>query len=205
MPQPTRGGRRKQRNREKLVAAARTVMSRKGVDTTTIAEITDEADLGFGTFYNHFESKEEIVDEVLRVGLEALGASLDALTQDMEDAAVVLATSVRHVLAIPDRDPVFAWFVLRTPDASARVLQQLRHRAERDVERGVKAGRFRIYDSQSLAIALSGLLLEGSRAKLLGIASPEIDTHLSAYALRLLGIDEDEALALARAPLPPLP
>ena len=45
--------------------AARVVMADKGVEATTIQEITDAADVGFGTFYNHFESKEVLIDELV--------------------------------------------------------------------------------------------------------------------------------------------
>lgn len=179
-------------------------MARKGVDAATIAEITEEADLGFGTFYNHFASKEAIVDEVLASGLESLGRGLDRLTEGMEDPARILATAVRHLLAVADRDPVFAWFVLRAPNASTQLTQHFLHRAERDVDRGRREGRFVIHDPTSLAIAILGMILEGTRAKLVGTATSSIDEHLAAYALRLLGIDEAEAHELARAPLAPI-
>ncbi len=200
---PTRGSRRKQRNRDRLIAAAASVMSRKGVDAATIAEITEEADLGFGTFYNHFESKELIVDAVLASGLEDLGNTLDRLTENIDDPALVLATALRHMLATADRDPIFAWFVLRMPDASTRLTQHFRHRAERDVGLGLQANRFTVRDPSSLGVALGGMILEGMRAKLSGAATDDIDCHLAAYALRLLGVDEDEAAKLARVPLPP--
>lgn len=201
---PTRGSRRKQRNRERLVAAAEAVLSRKGVDATTIAEITEEADLGFGTFYNHFESKEAIVDEVLSTGLEALGAALDKMTEGMDDPAEVLSVAIRHVLAITERNPVFGWFVLRTPDASARLTQHLRQRAERDIRRGLEKGRFRIEDPDALTVAMNGIILEGTRVKLAGTQTADLDSQLTAYCLRLFGLDESEAAAVARTPLPPI-
>ncbi len=201
---PTRGSRRKRRNRERLVAAAASVMSRKGVDAATIAEITEQADLGFGTFYNHFESKERIVDAVLSSGLEELGEGLDRLTKDMDDPALRLATAVRHLLATADRDPIFAWFVLRMPDASTRLAKHFRHRAQRDVTLGVDSKRFTVDDRTSLGVALGGMILEGMRAKLSGSATNDVDPHLAAYALRLLGVPGGEADQLARTPLPPL-
>lgn len=201
---PTRGSRRKQRNRERLITAAAAIMARKGVDAATIAEITEEADLGFGTFYNHFESKEAIVDEVLATGLDDLGDAIDRLTENMEDPARVLSTAIRHLLATADRNPVFAWFVLRMPDASRQFMQHFRHRAERDVRRGVEAGRFRVEEPQSLAVALAGIILEGTRAKLSDTQPAQIDEHLAAYCLRLLGVDEAEATELARMRLPPM-
>ena len=64
-PPSDRRTRRREQTREKLVRAARVVFARKGIDNTRINEITEEADVGFGSFYNHFDSKEAIVEAVL--------------------------------------------------------------------------------------------------------------------------------------------
>ena len=80
--QPTgRHARRRELTRAKLVAAARTLFARQGVDNTRINEITDEADVGFGSFYNHFASKEAIVEAVLEETIAAQGAAIEALTE----------------------------------------------------------------------------------------------------------------------------
>jgi AcrR family transcriptional regulator len=47
--------RRREQTRAKLVEAARTLFARHGVDNTRINQITDEADVGFGSFYNHVD------------------------------------------------------------------------------------------------------------------------------------------------------
>jgi AcrR family transcriptional regulator len=44
-----------------LLDAALAEFSEKGVDATTIEDITEEADVGKGTFYRHFESKRAVV------------------------------------------------------------------------------------------------------------------------------------------------
>ena len=48
-----------------MIEAAKTVFARQGVDNTRIQEITEEADVGFGSFYNHFESKEALGAEIV--------------------------------------------------------------------------------------------------------------------------------------------
>ncbi len=47
--------------RRRLKEAALGVFSEKSVDAATVEDITDKADLGKGTLYQHFEDKEEIV------------------------------------------------------------------------------------------------------------------------------------------------
>jgi AcrR family transcriptional regulator len=52
------------RNRERLVAAARTLFAREGVDAS-VEDITREAGLGMGTLYRHFPTKDDLIDAVL--------------------------------------------------------------------------------------------------------------------------------------------
>ena len=47
--------------RKRLKRAALDVFSGKSVDATTVEDITEKADLGKGTLYQHFADKEEIV------------------------------------------------------------------------------------------------------------------------------------------------
>jgi AcrR family transcriptional regulator len=69
------------RNRERLVASARELFARSGVDVS-VEEITQHAGLGMGTLYRHFPTKEELIDavleeefaEVVRVAEEAAAA-----------------------------------------------------------------------------------------------------------------------------------
>ncbi len=53
--------RKKQETMERLLAAAWDLYRGKGFDATTVAEITDAADVAKGTFFNYFSSKEEML------------------------------------------------------------------------------------------------------------------------------------------------
>jgi Bacterial regulatory proteins, tetR family len=59
---PSRSTRQKQKTRDRLIRAAMSVMAAKGADAATINDITEAADVGFGSFYNHFDSKEDILE-----------------------------------------------------------------------------------------------------------------------------------------------
>jgi AcrR family transcriptional regulator len=65
---PGRREERKAQNRAKLLAAARKVFAEKGLGAATARDIVRETDLATGTFYNYFDSKEEVfaalVDEL---------------------------------------------------------------------------------------------------------------------------------------------
>src|SRR6187549_1026966 len=113
MSPPDRHARRREQTRASLVQAARTLFARQGVDNTRINEITDEADVGFGSFYNHFESKAAIVEAVLIETVAAHGAAVDAATAQLDDPAEVIAAAHRHFVRLADRDPEWAWLVVR--------------------------------------------------------------------------------------------
>ncbi|HET9110570.1 MAG TPA: TetR/AcrR family transcriptional regulator [Ktedonobacterales bacterium] len=73
---PTRGARRKSETRRRLLRAARAVFAREGLENATIAQITREADVGFGTFYLHFATKEEAYRAVVTDGFGELAGLL---------------------------------------------------------------------------------------------------------------------------------
>src|SRR3990172_12939505 len=75
-----RTGRREERAaqiRADLLAAAERLLAEKGVERTTITDITSEAGVGFGTFYNYFSSKGEVYQELVRNGLDLLAERID--------------------------------------------------------------------------------------------------------------------------------
>lgn len=76
-PAATRGARRRTETRRRLLAAARVVFAREGLEAATVAQITAGADTGFGTFYLHFATKEEAYRAVITEGFDELAATLE--------------------------------------------------------------------------------------------------------------------------------
>jgi AcrR family transcriptional regulator len=83
----------------------------------SIQEITDMADVGFGSFYNHFESKADLFDTALEEVLEEHGAMFDALTADMDDPAEVFASATRMTVRMVMTHPQIAKILQRTGSA----------------------------------------------------------------------------------------
>jgi AcrR family transcriptional regulator len=68
----TRTQKRAKRTRKRLKKAALDVFSEKSVDAATVEEITEKADVGKGTLYQHFEDKEEVVITLVDEAVEHL-------------------------------------------------------------------------------------------------------------------------------------
>jgi AcrR family transcriptional regulator len=60
-----------------------------------ILEITQAADVGLGSFYNHFDSKEELFRAAVDDALGLFAAVLDELTANLDDPAHVFAQGFR--------------------------------------------------------------------------------------------------------------
>ena len=75
---PNRFDRRREKTRVDLLAAAERVIASKGYHQTRIADIATEADVGLGTFYLHFKTKNEIFIELIETGAAELRAEVNA-------------------------------------------------------------------------------------------------------------------------------
>jgi AcrR family transcriptional regulator len=82
---PTRHSRRASATRAKLLNAAQAVFSEKGLDLTSIDDITNRADVGKGTFYYHFRDRDDIVQTLIEKIIEELLAVIDESCKGIKD------------------------------------------------------------------------------------------------------------------------
>ena len=202
---PGRRVRKAEQTRRRILEAAQKQMAIGGPESITIQSVTEGADIGQGTFYNYFKSRDELVDAVIRDVVENLGRRLDALTRDMNDAAEIYSFSLRHLMHTAVSDPVWGWFMVRLGIAQEGLLEALGPRASRDIKIGVDSGRF-ILDDVSLASAMTfGSLLAVMHDYLDGNRTEDPSSAYAAMLLRMVGITPSEAEEIAHRPLPALP
>lgn len=199
---PDRHARRREATRSKLIEAATTLFARQGVDATRIQEITEQADVGFGSFYNHFESKEAIAEAVLVETVAAQGAEIDALTSKLEEPAEIISAAHRTFVRRARTDPDWAWLLVRLNVSHNIMLAALGPYAQRDLRVALKAGRLSVPNEQIALLAAAGALLAVMRAILDGQALRDADIHHAEGVLRMFGLGPGEAAQVARRPLP---
>lgn len=197
--------RRKQRTRAALIKAAQSFIA-AGKLNAPILEITQAADVGMGSFYNHFDSKEQLFEAAVAEALDAHGALLDALTAGIDDPAEIFACSFRLTGRIFRRRPVETTILLASGFDVITSDRGLGPRALRDINGAVRAGRFTV-DDPELALAVAGGALLGM-GKLL-CDQPDRDDAATADkvtedVLRMLGLSIDDAREVCRRPLPDL-
>ena len=197
--------RRKQRTRAALIRAAQGFIA-AGKMNVPVLEITQAADVGMGSFYNHFDSKEQLFEAAVAEVLDAHGALLDHLTSSVEDPAETFACSFRLTGRLFRRRPQESRILLANGIALLSSDLGLAPRALRDIEAAVQAGRFTV-DDPELALSVAGGALLGLGNLLRN--QPDRDDEAAADAvtedvLRLFGLSADEAREVCRRPLPDL-
>jgi AcrR family transcriptional regulator len=204
--QGNRLDRRKARTRAALVSAARRLLTTRDPAEVSIQEITDAADVGFGSFYNHFTSKQELFDVAVDEVVEEHGAMLDRITADIADPAEVFAVGVRITARFPKTHKELAKIIARTGLRYLDAPMGLAPRALRDLQRARDAGRLS-FDDPELAIAcVGGALLGVLHVGLTRRKPADVDRSadgLALHLLRMFGLSESQARQVVSRPLPP--
>jgi AcrR family transcriptional regulator len=204
-PKASRLDRRKARTRQALIdAAARLIAAGRG-EKASIQEITEEADIGFGSFYNHFEGKEQLFRTAAEEVLERWAKMIDRAGAGVTDPAERVAMGLRISGRLGWTHPDIAGFLTGAGLAVLDIPFGLGPRAFRDIQAGQATGRFSVGDAEVALSALAGGLLGLLRVhqRQPGCTDEASVDQLAEAVLRLLGLPAPEAARLAALPLPP--
>lgn len=194
--------------RAKLLEAAYRVMVQKGVDAATIREITDQADIGFGTFYNYFESKDDLAAAVLDCMINGVAERNRAVTGELqiERPDLAMALSTRLLIRSAYQDSTWGWWVRRPDILADRLRAGLHPFVLVHMRDAIAKGFFQISHEnvEPVLAMLIWLVVGGMRDMLLGQQAPDADALITEGFMRVMGVSRRTAFDLAHAPLPPL-
>ena len=167
-PKQTRASRRRAQSFESLVQAALTVIGQRGLYETTVEHITEAADVGKGTFYAHFASKEDLVFHLVRHGFEELMTTSVTEAQDNGTPAGRLAALIQGQLqALGRRRDLFILLhqvrglLILQPKARQRLRQEYRRYVEflmAECQRALGGPALARARARDLACAIAGFV-----------------------------------------------
>lgn len=191
---------RRNRTREKLIAAAARVVSELGEARARIEDFAAAAGISRGSFYNHYSTREELLADLwARVGSEPFH-DIQRQSHSIEDTAERLATEARLILQRAMQDPVWGW-VVYSLSATDKVPQDLLSFPRRDLVIGHHEGRFQFPNLDCAVDMVVSALRRALRATLEEARDGEYAAGLIQMLLLALGLNRDEARAIAaRAP-----
>jgi AcrR family transcriptional regulator len=195
----TRVGReRSARTETRIVEAALGVFAEMGPDAPKIDDFVHAAGISRGTFYNHFESIEELLVATSEWTTRDLLSTIETALGGVEGPALRFGVGLRLFFARAQADPVWCRFVARVWKLGGLELPK------RDLEEALRLGVFRAPS----AAAARDLLFGGIREALLRIGNERIPVaygaQMTELCLQALGADSRRIAAILRHELPPL-
>jgi len=199
-----RVARRQRLVREALIRSARAIMSEKGVDAATMLEIAENADVGAGTVYNYFKSKDELAVAVLEEMMSSLAKRIEAVTNTFEDPAQVYAFGIRTVLETATRDIRWRQLLSRSEVLADAMYRRMGPYAIRDLQQATAAGRFNAEDAELIWRMACHAIIGISLSITTGEVSEAQITDTVVRLLCMAGIEVQGARGLACRPRPEL-
>ena len=146
--QPQAVGRRQRRaaaTRLRLFRSALRLFAKQGFQNVTVEDITEAADVGKGTFFNYFESKDHVLGVMAEIQLGKVREAAARATLSKQPIYAVLRRLSRRLAEEPGRSPGLA----RAFISSFLTSQSVREILKRNMQEGRKA--------------IGGLIAEGQR------------------------------------------
>lgn len=200
MSETPRRNPRAERTRSALIVAGRRLFSEKPLDAVTVDDIVQAAEVGKGSFYNHFPDREALLRAIsaeIRAGVER---AVSRANGEVTDPPVRMARAVCTYLRYAVDDPERAGVLARIQSGLTSLSSPLNRGIVDDIASGLASGRFAVPTVEAGVLYVLGVtqisfvrILQEPTANLaVGIAQ-----QMCALVLRGLGLPAAEADLIA--------
>lgn len=200
----TAGGGKRERTQGALVRAAVEVFGTRGVAGATIQEVAQVAGVTAATVYNHFASKEELLERVVVVLVESLCRAIAESQVQVADGAERIAIGQRRYVQLAQESPGWALLLLDIAATSPSLMKHIEPYPLADLRLASRQKRVKVANESIGLDVLQGVCLSAMRRVALGLAPARYDVAVATVVLRALGMGADEAGEIAKRPLPEL-
>lgn len=180
------------RTRARLTEAALQVMAERGINAASVSEIATAADVANGTFYLHFQNKNEIVAAVCESVTHAMHTEMDGRRLSITDGAERVAFGTQQFIEIAVDEPVWGRLLLSAFADYEAIRTDLSRYMRIDIALGLQQGRLTEQLDEFLIDTHIAILRAGINARLAG-GGPEIGAKAAEYQLRVLGMSAQDA------------
>ena len=202
-PPKTRSERRREDTRRRLMKATYEIIAKRGLEGLVIQDITEAADVGYGSFYNHFASKDAIVEAVINASRDYAKEMYRRLGNYAANRAEAFALEILACLRLSKADKTWGWFTVRTVLSG----EDRRSGIESDLQRVLDACAEAGVCSHELEMAHEitvGLLLIGTLKLLRDDVPEDYPARLAQTILRHLGLPDSTIKPVLAKPFPEL-
>lgn len=200
----TSGGAKRERTQSQLLHAAVQVISERGLAGATMQQVAQAAGVTTATLYNHFSTKEALVQRLAATLAGTLCRAINDSYGHITDGAERMAIGQRRYVRLAADSPAWTLLLLDVMAASPAVFAEIERYPLADLRAGVRQKKFKVPSEAAAMDAINGVCAQAMRRVALGAAPAKHDQACAALVLRALGVEAQEAAEIASRPLPPL-
>lgn len=189
--------------RKALIGAARDLVFEKGHDRIAVQEITKAARLATGTYYNYFDTKQDIFVAVAEDLRDQIALEFESTRETIKDPAMLIAMTLKYYFHQALDNQRWQNFT-RCTGQTELILEQQASQRMGDIARGVTAGRFRVDDLQFTSSLISGMVCHIVSSIRNGTSERCAIEYTVRSVLQMLGLPGLVSKALTQTPLPPM-
>lgn len=197
---------KRERTRRQLLQAAVQVLSARGLAGASVQEIARVAGMATGTVYNHFSTREEIVEALAWALINTLNERIVQSYAAIEDGAERMAIGMRRFLWLADTNAQWTLLLLELSAAHPDVLEGvMRTYPQTDLRLGVAQGRFSFpSEDAALHMVFGAIPLAMTKIASGHVAEPQHYMRMLVQMILVgLGMDTQQAAEVVMRPLPP--
>lgn len=179
--------------RQHLIETAISIFAEKGIEKTSVLEITQKASVSNGTFYYHFKDKDVLVKEVRSILMTTFIDELHAKIDTIEDPRLKIAYGIQWMTRRAIQSRELGWITAETLDVTGPLRLNTSDRMHQDVLSGIAKGYFTV-DPIPLLYDILGRV---SSLSLCAVLNGDDVTKVCLFGaeqhLRMLGVDAKTA------------
>jgi AcrR family transcriptional regulator len=153
--------RRKERTRQEILRAAEQVLAERGFFDAKISDIAATADIGVGTVYLHFDTKEALFEAVVEDAVARLKEAVDLARAGATSAIEQVRASTHALCRFADENRAVFRIVFGRGGAYHQIVRRAQELFAADIEdtirRGIAERHFRVGAPALTAQALVGM------------------------------------------------
>lgn len=194
---------RRMRTRTLLLDAAMTVLGHEGGRLATVEEIIGKASVSRGSFYNHFDGREQFLEAVAYHLSHEFNTDLEASLGGDNDAAKRGATWIRQYLHRVRSDPEWGWALVNVSLNGSKLLGEETYMvAHNNIALGCKQKLWKVHDLDAAVDLAVGTVLAAAIRILHGPTKSSHPEETAYIILSSLGTPVDQIKHLIAMPLP---
>lgn len=148
---------RAERTRLALIGAGRQLYSRRPIDAVTVDEIVQAAEVGKGSFYNHFADREALVRAIAGDIRATVEAAVTRANSGVDDPARRVARAVCAYLRFALDESEAAGVLVHIHSGHTSLSAPLNQGLVHDIETGLASGRFAVATVESGVLYVLGV------------------------------------------------